>query len=175
MRTFLLRLFFEESIIDLIVKNKWRKIMQNQLVKVRRSLDQIEHLANELAEKYDVTHLGGPQGEVLYYLFKNRQRIIYINDIEGVMGTSKSVASNLIRRMVRNQFIKVEPAKNDLRRKQVTLTAYGESKIPKLKAFYCELNQILFADVTDADKENMLRMMQQLVINMNTYDKGGHK
>ncbi|MGZ7126070.1 MarR family transcriptional regulator, partial [Streptococcus pyogenes] len=75
-----------------------------------------------MAKQHGVEHLAGPQGKVLIYLGNNKDKEIFVKDIEAQLKVSKSVASNLVKRMEKNGFIETIPSSTDKRFKQVVMT-----------------------------------------------------
>lgn len=146
--------------------------MVNPLSDIRVILTQIESICEELALKYDVKHLSGPQGHVLLYLTKHADEEIFVKDIEKELKISKSVASNLVKRMVKNDFIQIEPFEVDRRCKQVVLTAKGTAKIEPLKAFHEEVIQQVFQGISWDDMKVVHQVVQQLEDNINRYTGG---
>ncbi|SRX88596.1 marR family protein [Streptococcus pyogenes] len=63
---------------------------------LRELIHQIEQISDEIAKKYDVEHLAGPQGYVLVFLAKHQNQEIFVKDIEKQLRISKSVASHLV-------------------------------------------------------------------------------
>ncbi|MGC4388830.1 MarR family transcriptional regulator, partial [Streptococcus suis] len=70
-----------------------------------------------------------------------------IKDIEKKLKISKSVTSNLIRRMEKNNFIKVIPSQKDKRYKQLVLTSLGSQKAVKLADFHRTIHDKVLKDI----------------------------
>lgn len=109
---------------------------KNPFAEMREFLNSMESYLENLAKVYDVQHLGGPQGWTVMYLWKHQNQEVFIKDIESFLAISKSVASNLIKRMEKNGFIEVIPSKEDKRFKQVVLTRLGLEKAQKTHDFH---------------------------------------
>lgn len=146
--------------------------MPNPLSDIRAVLTQMEYIAEELAQKYDVKHLSGPQGHVLLFLSKHAGEEMFVKDIEKELKISKSVASNLVKRMVKNAFIEVIPSEVDRRCKQVVLTSKGLEKIQPLKAFHEEMSQQIFQGISWEELKLVHRVIQQLQENILNYMGG---
>ncbi|MDO4635612.1 MAG: MarR family winged helix-turn-helix transcriptional regulator [Streptococcus sp.] len=145
--------------------------MHDALSEIRRFVTELEFQIKELAKEYDVENLGGPQGMTVFYLWKNRDKEIYIKDIENKLSISKSVASNLIKRMEKNHFIEVVPSVKDKRCKQVILTNEGLAKSKKIEDFHIEMNKILFKDIQVKDLRTSLRVFKKLQKNIEKGEK----
>ena len=73
----------------------------------REFINTMESRVQELGKAYGVEHLAGPQGFAVRYLFENQDKEIFIKDIEKRLSISKSVASNLVKRMEKNGFVEL--------------------------------------------------------------------
>lgn len=134
----------------------------------------MEIIAEELAQKYNVKHLSGPQGHVLLFLCKHDEEEIFVKDIEKELKISKSVTSNLVKRMEKNGFVEIVPSEVDRRCKRVILTAEGLRKIQPLKAFHEEMRQQLFQGISWDDLALVHRIVHQLQENISKYMGGKH-
>ena len=74
----------------------------------REFINTMESRVQELGKAYGVEHLAGPQGFAVRYLFENQDKEIFIKDIEKKLSISKSVASNLVKRMEKNGFVEFD-------------------------------------------------------------------
>lgn len=63
-----------------------------------------ERYIQELSKSHGVEHLSGPQGWTVMFLKDNQGKEIFIKDIEKRLDISKSVTSNLIKRMEKKWF-----------------------------------------------------------------------
>ncbi len=73
--------------------------MVNPLQMLRGFVKEVEQFLDHQAKIHGVEHLGGPQGLVITYLLSHQETQLSIKDIEKMLETSKSVTSNLIKRM----------------------------------------------------------------------------
>ncbi|MDQ0222048.1 MarR family winged helix-turn-helix transcriptional regulator [Streptococcus moroccensis] len=148
--------------------------MDNPLSDMRAILTQLESICEELAIKKDVQHLSGPQGRVLIYLSHHKEEAIFVKDIEQELKISKSVASNLVKRMVKNDFITIIPSEVDKRCKQVVLTTKGTAKIQLLKEFHEEVVEQLFQGISWDDMKLVHQVVKRLQENITNYTGGEH-
>lgn len=132
----------------------------------RDFINLIEYRVHALAESYDIEKLAGPQGRVVMYLRDNSDKEIYIKDIEKRLKISKSVASNLIKRMEKNGFIQVVPSKEDKRYKQVVLTELGKTKTQNIQDFHDEMHKQILAGVNREDLEASFRVFARISKNL---------
>ena len=66
---------------------------------------------------------------------EHEQELTLIKDIEQELNISKSVASNLVKRMVQNGLVELETSPVDKRAKFVRLTDKSRSQVQQVKAF----------------------------------------
>lgn len=71
----------------------------SHIADLRHVFHQLEYLSEKIAKHYGVEHLAGPQGHVLHFLGDHMDKEIFVKDIETELKISKSVASNLVKRM----------------------------------------------------------------------------
>lgn len=143
--------------------------MENPMTEVKNLVHQLEQACDELARKNGVAHLAGPQGHVLHYLGQHSHREVFVKDIEQKLRISKSVASNLVKRMVKNGFIQVVASDEDKRCKRLLLTEQGRDKLKPLAAFYEDLQQSFFQQISTDDFEAVHRVVHQLKDNLDQY------
>lgn len=140
----------------------------------RQVFHQLEYLSDEIAKQHGVEHLAGPQGHVLVFLGKNQDKEIFVKDIEAKLKISKSVASNLVKRMEKNGFIKTVPSRKDKRYKQVVMTELGKAKLEPLGNWHEDLFRHLFVGIAHEEFEAMSRLIQQLKENIRKYKEDYH-
>lgn len=135
--------------------------MGHTIADFRNLLNQIEQISETIAKEYDVEHLAGPQGWALRFIAERSEAETFVKDIEAELKISKSVASNLVKRMEKNGFIQVLPSQFDKRYKQLVLTEKGQGKICHLKAFHEECTIHFFG----AFKKRTLIWLNRWLIN----------
>ena len=145
--------------------------MENPIVEAKNLLTQFEQAADTFAKKNGIEHLAGPQGRVLFFLAKQKDTEIFVKDIENYLHISKSVASNLVKRMARNGFVKTIPSRTDKRYKQIVLTELGCQKIKPLQVFHDEMQSVLLKDIDVEELKTVLRVTEQLRANLRAYRK----
>lgn len=143
--------------------------MSRVIADLRELTHQVEQISDEIAKKYDLEHLAGLQGHVLVFLSKHQDQEIFVKDIEKELQISKSVTSNLVKRMVKNGFIKVLPSQVDKRYKQVILAKAGREKLPLLQECRKDIEHYFFKEITREELLTVKKVIQQLKQNMLTY------
>lgn len=135
----------------------------------RDFINLIENRIDVLAKSYGVEHLAGPQGFTVLYLWKHQDQEIFIKDIEKCLKVSKSVASNLIKRMEKNGFVEVIPSLEDRRFKQLVLTKLGFEKAQKAQDFHDAIHQQILDGI---DKDDLLLAHQVFMKIKKNLEKG---
>ncbi|MBL6537979.1 winged helix-turn-helix transcriptional regulator [Streptococcus suis] len=148
--------------------------MGHTIADFRNLLNQIEQISETIAKEYDVEHLAGPQGWALLFIAERSDIETFVKDIETELRISKSVTSNLVKRMEKNGFIQVLPSQVDRRYKQVVLTEKGQSKICHLKAFHEEMHRSLFQGIQKEEFQLIKQVADQLKENIRNYKENDH-
>ncbi|WP_024786125.1 MarR family winged helix-turn-helix transcriptional regulator [Streptococcus mutans] len=125
-----------------------------------------ERYIQELSKSHGVEHLSGPQGWIVMFLKDNQGKEIFIKDIEKRLDISKSVTSNLIKRMEKNGFISVIPSRKDRRYKQIVLTPLGQEKAGKITVFLTDLKKLLLKDISQEDLSVARKVFKQIKQNL---------
>ncbi|VTY22286.1 MarR family protein [Streptococcus parasanguinis] len=133
----------------------------------------IHLLVEREAKKRGFEFFAGPQGQVLVFLSHREKegKVTLIRDIEQELHISKSVASNLIKRMERNGFIYIEPSPTDKRAKFVFLVDSVKANLKDMKLFFEEVDQSLVAGVSEEELTIFFKVMQQFYENMKKRSK----
>ena len=99
---------------------------------------QIHLMLQKEAKRCGIEFMGGPQGQVLQFLDRreHNQELTLIKDIETELNITKSVASNLVKRMVQNGLVELEASPSDKRAKLVRLTDKSRSQMQEVKALF---------------------------------------
>ena len=99
---------------------------------------QIHLMLQKEAKRCGIEFMGGPQGQVLQFLDcrEHDQELTLIKDIETELNITKSVASNLVKRMVQNDLVELEASPSDKRAKLVRLTDKSRSQMQEVKALF---------------------------------------
>ncbi|MBE6162037.1 MAG: MarR family transcriptional regulator [Streptococcus equinus] len=133
---------------------------------LRDFVNLMENRVHELGEFHDVENLAGPQGFAVLYLRDNEDKEVFIKDIERKLKISKSVTSNLIKRMEKNGFIKVVPSEVDKRYKRVELTELGRAKTKDIDAFHAAVHKQIFDGISREELEISGRVFDRILKNL---------
>ena len=103
--------------------------MDKPMLVFKRFGHQIHLMVQKEAKRSGIEFMGGPQGQVVRFLDsrEENQDLVVIKDIEQELNITKSVASNLVKRMVQNGWVELEASPVDKRAKFVRLTDKSRS------------------------------------------------
>ena len=129
--------------------------MDKPMLVLKRFGHQVHLMVQKEAKRCGIEFMGGPQGQVLRFLGwrEHEQELTLIKDIEQELHISKSVASNLVKRMVQNGLVELEASPSDKRAKFVRLTDKARSQMKQVKAFFERIDKQLMEDI---DKDELL-------------------
>ncbi len=136
--------------------------MDKPMLVFKRFGHQIHLMVQKEAKRCGIEFMGGPQGQVVRFL-DNREKnqdLVLIKDIEQELNITKSVASNLVKRMVQNGLVELEASPSDKRAKFVRLTDKSRSQMKQVKAFFERIDNQLIEDV---DEDELLIFEKVLV------------
>lgn len=113
----------------------------------------------ELNNKVSLMDLTNAQCGILGYLDRNRNKEIYLNDIEKKFCLKRPTVSGLIKRLEEKEFVIVEHKDNDRRYKQVSLTEKSEEILAIMKENLENTEKTLYENITEKDKEELYRIL----------------
>ena len=145
-----------------------RVSMDKPMLVFKRFGHQIHLMVQKEAKRCGIEFMGGPQGQVLRFLDRREQEqeLTLIKDIEQELNISKSVASNLVKRMVQNGLVELETSPVDKRAKFVRLTDKSRSQMQKVKAFFERIDNQLIEDVDEDELLIFEKVLAQLQENI---------
>ncbi|MDS2327902.1 MarR family winged helix-turn-helix transcriptional regulator [Streptococcus pneumoniae] len=142
--------------------------MDKPMLVFKRFGHQIHLMVQKEAKRCGIEFMGGPQGQVLRFLDsrEENQDLVLIKDIEKELNISKSVASNLVKRMVQNGLVELEVSPSDKRAKFVRLTDKARSQMQEIKAFFERIDNQLMADIDEDELLIFEKVLNQLQENI---------
>lgn len=142
--------------------------MDKPMLVFKRFGHQIHLMVQKEAKRCGIEFMGGPQGQVLRFLDSRRenQDLVLIKDIEKELNISKSVTSNLVKRMVQNGLVELEASPVDKRAKFVRLTDKSRSQMQEVKAFFERIDNQLMADIDEDELLIFEKVLNQLQENI---------
>ncbi|MDO4666760.1 MAG: MarR family winged helix-turn-helix transcriptional regulator [Streptococcus sp.] len=134
----------------------------------------LHSIVKQIAKERGIDFIAGPQGQVLYFVDYHEKigKQSQIKDIETELDISKSVASNLIKRMEKNQLISVEPSEIDKRAKHIRLTKRSREIMGEAKSFFKEIDECMLRDVSPEDLAIFSKVIRKFYNNIETLEKG---
>ena len=142
--------------------------MDKPMLVFKRFGHQIHLMVQKEVKRCGIEFMGGPQGQVVCFL-DNREKnqdLVLIKDIEQELNISKSVASNLVKRMVQNGLVELEASSSDKRAKFVRLTDKARSQMKQVKAFFERIDKQLMEDIDEDELLIFEKVLGQLQANI---------
>ena len=142
--------------------------MDKPMLVFKRFGHQIHLMVQKEAKRCGIEFMGGPQGQVLRFLDsrEEKQDLVLIKDIEQELNITKSVASNLVKRMVQNGLVELEASPVDKRAKFVRLTDKARSQMQEVKTFFERIDKQLLAGVDEDELLIFEKVLAQLQENI---------
>ena len=142
--------------------------MDKPMLVFKRFGHQLHLLVQKEAKRCGIEFMGGPQGQVIRFLERreHEQELTLIKDIEQELNITKSVASNLVKRMVQNGLVELEASPSDKRAKFVRLTDKARSQMKQVKAFFERIDKQLMEDIDEDELLIFEKVLGQLQVNI---------
>ena len=142
--------------------------MDKPMLVFKRFGHQIHLMVQKEAKRCGIEFMGGPQGQVVRFL-DNREKnqdLVLIKDIEQELNITKSVASNLVKRMVQNGLVELEVSPSDKRAKFVHLTEKSRSQINQIKSFFDRIDRSLLEGISEENLAIFEEVLDKLQANV---------
>ena len=125
--------------------------MDKPMLAFKRFGHQVHLMVQQEAKRCGIEFMGGPQGQVIRFLDyrEESEQAVLIKDIEQELNITKSVASNLVKRMVQNGLVELEASPSDKRAKFVRLTEKSRSQMKQIKSFFDRIDRSLLEGVSE--------------------------
>ena len=142
--------------------------MDKPMLVLKRFGHQVHLMVQKEAKRCGIEFMGVPQGQVLRFLGwrEHEQELTLIKDIEQELNISKSVASNLVKRMVQNGLVELEASPSDKRAKFVRLTDKARSQMQEVKSFFERIDKQLMEDIDEDELLIFEKVLAQLQENI---------
>ena len=142
--------------------------MDKPMLVFKRFGHQLHLTVQKEAKRCGIEFMGGPQGQVIRFLERreHEQELTLIKDIEQEFNITKSVASNLVKRMVQNGLVELEVSPSDKRAKFVHLTEKSRSQMKQIKSFFDRMNRSLLDGISEENLAIFEEVMGQLQANV---------
>jgi len=142
--------------------------MDKPMLAFKRFGHQVHLMVQQEAKRCGIEFMGGPQGQVIRFLDYREEsgQAVLIKDIEQELNITKSVASNLVKRMVQNGLVELEVSPSDKRAKFVHLTEKSRSQMKQVKSFFERIDRSLLDGVSEEKLAVFEEVMGQLQANV---------
>ena len=142
--------------------------MDKPMLAFKRFGRQLHLMVQKEAKRCGIEFMGGPQGQVIRFLDRreHEQELTLIKDIEQEFKITKSVASNLVKRMVQNGLVELEVSPSDKRAKFVHLTEKSRSQMKQIKSFFDRMNRSLLDGISEENLSIFEEVLGQLQANV---------
>ena len=142
--------------------------MDKPMLVFKRFGHQLHLMVQKEAKRCGIEFMGGPQGQVIRFLEhrEHEQELTLIKDIEQELKITKSVASNLVKRMVQNGLVELEANPSDKRANFVHLTEKSRSQMKQVKSFFDRIDRSLLDGVSEEKLAIFEEVMGQLQANI---------
>ena len=142
--------------------------MDKPMLVFKRFGHQIHLMVQKEAKRSGIEFMGGPQGQVVRFLDgrEENQDLVLIKDIEQELNITKSVASNLVKRMVQNGLVELEASPSDKRAKFVRLTDKSRSQMKQVKSFFDRIDRSLLEGISKEKLAIFEEVLGQLQANV---------
>ena len=142
--------------------------MDKPMLAFKRFGHQVHLMVQQEAKRCGIEFMGGPQGQVIRFLDyrEGSEQAVLIKDIEQELNITKSVASNLVKRMVQNGLVELEVNPNDKRAKYVRLTDKSRSQMKPIKSFFDRIDRSLLDGISEEKLAVFEEVMGRLQANV---------
>ena len=142
--------------------------MDKPMLVFKRFGHQLHLLVQKEAKRCGIEFMGGPQGQVIRFLDyrEESEQAVLIKDIEQELNITKSVASNLVKRMVQNGLVELEASPSDKRAKFVRLTEKSRSQMKQIKSFFDRIDRSLLEGVSEEKLAIFEEVLERLQANV---------
>ena len=142
--------------------------MDKPMLAFKRFGHQVHLMVQQEAKRCGIEFMGGPQGQVIRFLDyrEESEQAVLIKDIEQELNITKSVASNLVKRMVQNGLVELETSPSDKRAKFVHLTEKSRSQMKQIKSFFDRIDRSLLEGVSEEKLAIFEEVLERLQANV---------
>ena len=142
--------------------------MDKPILVFKRFGHQVHLMVRKEAKRCGIEFMGGPQGQVLRFLdhCEQKEELVLIKDIEQELNITKSVASNLVKRMAQNGLVELETSPSDKRAKFVRLTEKSRSQINQIKSFFDRIDRSLLEGISEENLAIFEEVLDKLQANV---------
>lgn len=123
----------------------------------------LENNFNKYFKKYKLT---SSQMDILMFLFRNEDKIVNQRDVENYLSLTNPTIAGTLFRLEKKGFIKRKRRLEDKRYKEIYLTKKSRKLRDVIFEYIKNNDNKMFADISEAEKENLKNIMEKLLRNM---------
>ena len=116
----------------------------------------------ENVKKEGISNVSHVQADILSYLYRNKDRIIYQNEVEKKIGVRRSTISGILKTMEKNGLIIRNDSSEDARKKEVSLTLKSIKKHDDLEKKVEIFEKELLKGISYEEKEIFFKVIDKL-------------
>ncbi len=120
----------------------------------------------ENVKKEGISNVSHVQADILSYLYRNKDRIIYQNEVEKKIGVRRSTISGILKTMEKNGLIIRNDSSEDARKKEVSLTLKSIKKHDDLEKKVEIFEKELLKGISYEEKEIFFKVIDKLKDNL---------
>lgn len=120
----------------------------------------------ENVKKEGISNISHVQADILGYLYRNKNRIIYQNEVEKEIGARRSTISGILRTMEKNGLIIKKDSLDDARKKEISLTDKSIKKHDELEKKVVIFEKELLKGISCEEKEIFFKVIDKLKYNL---------
>ncbi|MGN1268580.1 MAG: MarR family winged helix-turn-helix transcriptional regulator [Candidatus Aphodocola sp.] len=120
----------------------------------------------ENVKKEGIFNISHVQADILGYLYRNKNRIIYQNEVEKEIGARRSTISGILRTMEKNGLIIKKDSLDDARKKEISLTDKSIKKHDELEKKVVIFEKELLKGISCEEKEIFFKVIDKLKDNL---------
>lgn len=145
---------------------------QNIAVAIKTLANQFHRYMNARRLKFGehvegIEQITDIQGRIISYLYENRENgAVYQRDIERMFNIRRSTATNILKRIERNGFVKRETSAGDARMKTLTLTEKAKRLCPSAQEEIRKAEHQAAKGLTEAELALFFRIIEIMARNI---------
>ena len=120
----------------------------------------------ENVKKEGISNISHVKADILGYLYRNKNRIIYQNEVEKEIGARRSTISGILRTMEKNGLIIKKDSLDDARKKEISLTDKSIKKHDELEKKVVIFEKELLKGISCEEKEIFFKVIDKLKYNL---------
>lgn len=136
-------------------------------------LYQMKSLFRDIHRNYfqdDGSSLSPTQIEIMSYISKHENEVIYQRDLESILNLRRATVSEVLKTMEKNELIKREVNDEDLRSKKIVITWKAKEIFKTKKDKMKKLNKTITKGITSKEKNLFIGIINKMKNNIKEED-----